>query len=590
MAGEQKGIAYEALTKLILEDLKVKGKLRGRVFWEKKPDGMTINPDLTVGRSYNAPDIIIMISHGGSAKESNRKYWRNCGELVEGKLQLTTVPKVFSLFFDAVIKADIKKVGGATFDGELIVGDRPYGADVLSWMDQNFKTFPKDRDEKVDCLRILRKTDKELMRLCRLLTKDMGLLLSKKAPKELSSVWAMERARKKGVAPTCKETFVRRGLSKLLIFEDLDVAIRLYSGKRVSQDEVPEYAYELGLATKFSHGKKGIAKPADDEIENAVRTLGATQVKQAIAKAPLDRMEGWLVTLRNSSHLTLMGKYVVDNYSNVCEPGKLEEALKKLYRNEKALVQGYALPENWPPKTVWLFDFLLEIIKLDAGNPTAYGLAQLEKDCSKVTGMPSVGDPVYRTKIPGWSHRRAGISMPSQVLKGISKVLSGHLNRIGESQVVKALSGSNVSKYLNNIIEAKLCTYRSFEPLRDLIMTACPTGERVGVRSCFGERAGLAGTASKTTLLQVKSTLVKWQSASNAGRDHKKKELCGRAVALRYSWDSKAKKFIPRPGVKKMVLVVDGTWRQSDLDALVRAGWDEIFYPDEMGKLAKAII
>ena len=40
----------------------------------------------------------------------------------------------------------------------------------------------------------------------------------------------------------------------------------------------------------------------------------------------------------------------------------------------------------------------------------------------------------------------------------------------------------------------------------------------------------------------------------------------------------------------KLILVVDGTWQQSDLDALVRAGWDEIFYPDEMEKLATAIV
>ena len=77
---------------------------------------------------------------------------------------------------------------------------------------------------------------------------------------------------------------------------------------------------------------------------------------------------------------------------------------------------------------------------------------------------------------------------------------------------------------------------------------------------------------------------------SDAGRDHKKKELCGRAVGLRYSWDAKTKTFIKRPGVDKLFLVVDGTWRQSDLDALIRAGWDEIFYPDEMDKLAAAIV
>jgi hypothetical protein len=84
------------------------------------------------------------------------------------------------------------------------------------------------------------------------------------------------------------------------------------------------------------------------------------------------------------------------------------------------------------------------------------------------------------------------------------------------------------------------------------------------------------------------NTLINWQTCSDAGRDHKKKELCGRAIGLRYHWDGKA--FIRRPGIQKMILVLDGTWRQSDLNALLRSGWDEIFYPDEMEQLAKAIV
>ena len=45
-----------------------------------------------------------------------------------------------------------------------------------------------------------------------------------------------------------------------------------------------------------------------------------------------------------------------------------------------------------------------------------------------------------------------------------------------------------------------------------------------------------------------------------------------------------------RPGIEKLILVLDGTWRQNDLDSLLRAGWDEIFYPDEMDELAKAVV
>ncbi len=89
-------------------------------------------------------------------------------------------------------------------------------------------------------------------------------------------------------------------------------------------------------------------------------------------------------------------------------------------------------------------------------------------------------------------------------------------------------------------------------------------------------------------LALIKHTFVNWQSAYGSHTNDKKKELCGRAIGLRYHWNGKA--FVPRPGVQKMILVLDGTWKQADLNALLRAGWDEIYYPDEMDQLAKAII
>jgi len=167
MAGEQKGKAYEALTKLVLEELKSDGKLKGRIFWDQKPETMTIMPDLTVGRSANSPDICFLITHSGAAGNSHMKYWRNMGELVEAKVFLPAPAKVFNLAFDSVIKEDLKEVQNASFDGQLLVGDRPYGDDLQKWIDGNLKDLPKDKDEKVEHLRALVKTDKSLMQLHR---------------------------------------------------------------------------------------------------------------------------------------------------------------------------------------------------------------------------------------------------------------------------------------------------------------------------------------------------------------------------------------------------------------------------------------
>lgn len=153
-----------------------------------------------------------------------------------------------------------------------------------------------------------------------------------------------------------------------------------------------------------------------------------------------------------------------------------------------------------------------------------------------------------------------------------------------------------IAATVQTTLEAKLLPYRGFKPLETLIhqsLSGFKVVERLIV-SCFAERASGIGhldpRSAGTTVFHVSQSLINSQSCSDAGRDHKKKELCGRAVALRYSWDLKKKQFIPRPSVKKLILALDGTWRQSDLDALSRAGWDEILYPDEIEMLAKAIV
>jgi hypothetical protein len=182
------------------------------------------------------------------------------------------------------------------------------------------------------------------------------------------------------------------------------------------------------------------------------------------------------------------------------------------------------------------------------------------------------------------------VVVPTKILSGIAVVLARILSTVGVKGLPQLLRPEKLRGYSENLIEAKLCTYRGFEPLRLLIEGAVPAVKLQAIRSCFGEKAALPGQATKTTILRKKKTLINWQSASDAGRDHKKKELCGRAVALRYSWDGKAKKFIKRPNVEKLILLLDGTWKREDLLALARAGWDEIFYPDEMEKLAKAVV
>jgi hypothetical protein len=42
--------------------------------------------------------------------------------------------------------------------------------------------------------------------------------------------------------------------------------------------------------------------------------------------------------------------------------------------------------------------------------------------------------------------------------------------------------------------------------------------------------------------------------------------------------------------VRKLILLVDSTWREGDLDALARDGWGVITHPNEIARLVEAVV
>jgi hypothetical protein len=589
MAGEQKGKAYEAFTKAALLRLKGKRLFKGDIFWDEKPDGMTIVPDLSIGPEKDKPHTIILITHSGSAGNSHMKTWRNMGELVEAKVFLSTVPKVFNLAFDSVIKENLKDAQAASFDGQLLVGDRKYGDNLQQWIDHNLKRLPKDKHEKVDFITAEARSNKTLEALLDQFTVDLEALLKKNAPAELDQVWAMERKRTPGRAPRARDTYVRRGLSKLLIFEDLDVALRLFSGKRVRADEVPEYAYELGLATRFTSGVSGIAKPADEEIVNAVTTLGEIGSGTVMANPLEAGVRNQVLKIRQLSLLGEYRKYLCRNLNTLKTPEGMEQHLRKLHHDPKYSFSSSL--QNADVNNVWLFDFLAALFKANTGKSQSFGYSTFAKhrlSRSSKIGTMWIGE-WCTCFMNQYISRSASFSVSHEALKFFATVLADHLLDFYISDV-DGLVPKIKEQFITKEFEAVLMAHRGFEPLRVLIECQVVGCKLDKIRSCFGEKIALQGQATKTTALRKGKTLINWQSAHASHTNDKKKELCGRAVALRYSWDAKAKKFIRRPGVEKLILVVDGTWKREDLLTLARAGWDEIFYPDEMDKLAKAIV
>lgn len=137
MAGERIGKTYEALVKVALDYLKESGKIDGNVYWNETPEGLSVEPDFVLGHNIDKPDVVIMVTHSGSSKNSDMKCWRNIGELTEIKTLFSKVPLSCNIIFDATMKAGLKSLQEACFDGQLIVAEKEYGIALLNWA----KTF-----------------------------------------------------------------------------------------------------------------------------------------------------------------------------------------------------------------------------------------------------------------------------------------------------------------------------------------------------------------------------------------------------------------------------------------------------------------
>ncbi len=595
MAGERKGKTYEALLKVALDKLVAERFLSGKVFWNKTPDNISVEPDFIIGDDINSPKIIVMVTHSGSAKESNRKCWRNLGELCEIKTIIKPEPLAINIVFDAIMKESIKDLQQASFDSQLIVGDQPYGDALKRWVNLNESKLPSDQYDKASAIVMLMSKDKDLRKLLGLLNLDLKKSILKKQ-NDLSRLWIIDNNRHKSIPPKQKTTYVRRGVSKLLVFEEPEIAINLYRGKKCKITDIPDYAYTIGFAKRAI----GRAIPSDEEISNAISLLDDNTIMRLLRSLDGNEIIGQTITqLRNVSNIEFMAQYVVKEYESLCTQPKLYLRLLDLHRNPLALVDSRFCPKAWPPNNVWLFELMLEVIKASTGKANGYGYAQLATDISDPLGpckKRKEKDRLFLLSPWGymsdWSTRNPRTNVPKGVIECVSDVLSCKIRNLGKEKTIKILSDIQ-DAIIHNLIEIKLCTYPSFIPLALLLQYSGvikSTEDIITIRSCFAEKAGLSGASGKIQVIHVKNTLIMFKSCYGGHPADKKKELSGYAVGLRYSWDHHKKAFVNRAGVKKLILLIDGTWKQNHINDMIQAGWDEIYYPDEIDKLKAAIV
>lgn len=547
MAGERKGKAHEALVKLALDRLRADSTIKAPVQWNVRPEAMSIEPDFTIGADSNNPDALILVTHSGSTKNSDMKFWRNMGELAEAKSSLQSVPTVCSLVFDAEVKEDLKTVQSAAFDGHLIVGDRPYGTALIAWIDEHHDALPARGEEKVEALAGWRATDKNFQKWFAQFQRDVHALLAARQP-ALSQLWAMHRKRTGGAVPDARNTYYRRSLTKAMAL-----------GIKPTEMLKPlkgnwEWAVPLGLLKKSLVGYKVVD---EDLLWLAKSPLKDLEPTQWLDGQVTDGFKAQLQKVRSVALLTAFQAYVIAGLPELQTPKGMLKHLKAQHQDPG---QGLTLPQGvLAPSGVWMFDYVGALVKAKAKKAQAFGYSSFSSHAK--AGQTQV----VNMSLGSWCTcfmnqyftRKDGFKVPAGALEFVALVLSEQLKG-WTPQAIEKVSADVQQRYVDKELVAVLFTHRGFDPLGLILSSSISldSAQDLRIKSCFAERCGVTGNSAGTSVLLLNGSLVNWQSATEAGKDHKKKELCGRAVSLRYGWTGEH--FALREGVERMVLVLDG--------------------------------
>jgi len=580
MANEVRGLLYETITHYVLINAVKKSKIAGEVFWNEKPDGMSINPDFTVGSDKNNITHIILVTASGSTKESEKKSWRNLGETFEAKSQLSQVPIAINLYFKSEVKKGLSEAVDSLFDSTFHIDKKAYFKPIKEWVEANISKAGNSKELRSEYFEHALKSDSALKKSVNDLCIDMSALLTLENS-ELKSLWSLMaksyQTALKRKPFLARNTYVKRGLGKLMVFEEPVRQVLYKNLKKVGaiKDELPDYCFELGFFTKTMAGSRLV----DDEIKGVISLLGKETCETVIDKAP-EAMNMWIVPLRNLARVSAHVDFVYDHYEEVASGKKLQELLTECYKDPAGMSGIHS------DVKLWLFEIMVSLLKAKSGKLQGYGLAKLAVDCNQ----PEFGQGGF--VIPPFVQREK--MLPKNQLQNLAEGLAQRFAKEISEEDICGLRDNVVKWVIKENLEDRLIPYRNFEPLLWLLEAELNENnlayyEKSAYTGWINEYAEVGRRSATTPFVRVGNTLIHWKTVSDAGRGHKKKELAARARAIRYEFDAETGSFKHRENAKELVLLVDGTFDDKDLRVLQTSGWDRIVYPDEIDSFVVAL-
>jgi len=288
-------------------------------------------------------------------------------------------------------------------------------------------------------------------------------------------------------------------------------------------------------------------------------------------------------SIAQSADFSTFNACVVSNFDKLATAKGMKQAIKDCYSNPDQILGSTVGLANPASYGLWLFDYVMTVIKAKSGKQQGYGYTTLGTESGFRFEIAATAGVVLS---PFLQRRK---DLREDILGGISSALAKRLGDVGKKWC-DGNSDKIAEFYLRALFEDKIYKLAAFDPLRFLLEKALGTRSysRDSRRATY--LTTITGKGSATCdVITVANTAILWQSASDKGVGHKMKELCGRVGMLRVSTNTSGAA-VPDARIKKTILLIDGTWTKEHIQRLVDAGFDEAYYPDEVDQLVSAIV
>ena len=597
MADEILGNCYELITEVALQDYSSVLQKGESLFAQEKPVGIGIVPDILIGKDIEKPRVLLQVHHTRAERASEKKFWRNIGEFVDARNALGGGTLIVTITFDSGQKRKLSAAATKLMDGFLEVDREPYGAELLNLakaLEHEIEGSKKKESERADLVRNrIKSRPASLIAITQFATKLDSIIqtASLAGANWFATYSAIQAKRATPRIPARKLTTLRRALGHFLPVND-EVLLRelLKSIRTGGKAAWPKYLFEVGIATKSLAGgkftnpcpsgtkcsRKMESNPAyeafvmteqftDDEIVRLWKRLRSitTSMSQACA------------SIKSAGEFALYHKFVVDNFATLSTQSGMAKALKNCFDDPDTVLGKKVGLANPAEKGVWLFEYLMTIIKVNSGLQQGYGYTRLDEEAGTGLGTgigPHLSLFVSREK-----------NLRTDLLQSFSKTLAARLKTISSEWVIS--NSKEIAQFaLSARFEDGVYKCSKFDPGIELISSKLTGGKRNNRTSTFLTKfVGKGATTCDT--FTISETLIMWQAAFAGHPADKHKELIGRIGMLRVQHSSEGK-IIPA-SFKKAILVIDGTWLEDQIQRLAENGFDSVYYVDEVEQLVK---